>query len=992
MARHLERGRVIVSLVVVLLSTLFINAGPPTTSYTAAVIPPAPINYTRNVALVQSLQYAYNYAPPLRTSADGRVALSVKEIGTGVNANTVQFYAFVPEAINNAGVPFSLTSAPVSPAPPPILPANPPANPGNPYYFADSKLVPEDTVGTQQHHTICDGTVQDYPYPSPPYPSANPYASNTNSTCPPGMDCYTLWIITPVDYLNGSTYSMTIYGVQVVVQVTNPKTTSAYISNVAIVPNSYKTGPTFTGFQNLLEPMVTADGHLIVGRVQGSPLQWTDNSTNPPSTVKSVYNIVYSVAPQTANPCDVTQWTNFYPIAHAPYDANMHGTYGLADYPFRDPENNLIPEQDDIEGTYAWIDRMGRNLFFENVSATLFNTNGGESEVRYPDACLAGVSCTDPPAEQTDNTRGVTMAGRWTHGKMVQLDALVNNIDYGLEVPNDQQRLVSLYQTSVTNNQPVQVALGSGRSNLGTANPTDYATNTTILDAFENLYTELPMMQPVTLREVVWQLNMGKGGDEIPFDDYINPEAFIISDMTASTTWATPKAPYPTFSTYNDGFTPAGGFTGPIHLQNSATTVTQALQTAAAAQNAALGYTPPVPVTAQWNIPAYGLVNNNPNTSGTTRIEPAALGGIKGKGFWLQSGNYASYAIGAQPQPVVNSPWFVSLFLDANYSDSNSHQILAFPDGTQVNLLGLTSLQIVYGESGQYQQTVALPVLAAPLTISSPGWWHLAFQVAAGGTSVEVFVDGFLLQTVSASPTAPTGQTFFQLNPGNLTVGGGFTGWIDEFKVIAQSVDAETICNHAHGTLAGGNSSSPSNWISIANSYPAIESTAITKFLQANNQAAYVYPKYVCYADYLSDASAAYLSNMPNTLFSVRSPLHFPEGPLVWTSPRPNSTSNSFCLSCHSDNGSQFSNTLLATIAQLSPQIPGPLCGPISGTCSYNISAPMWQDPRRQPMHPQRLIFGNIPEGFINNQPPQVPPSTSQAPSSGTPLDQWVFP
>jgi hypothetical protein len=199
----------------------------------------------------------------------------------------------------------------------------------------------------------------------------------------------------------------------------------------------------------------------------------------------------------------------------------------------------------------------------------------------------------------------------------------VNNIDYGLGVPDGYQRGVHLYENDGT----YGVRLGSGRFNQPPSYPglpPSYAGNTTIIDAFENLFTYLPTFRPITLREVVWQLNMGKGGDEIAFDDYIDPNAFIISEMTASSEWRSYQLPdsthnpvAPPVATYHDGFDYTGytGFTTqPIHLQNAATAAT-----------------------SQWQVPAAGIVTSSSgNTSNVTaRVEPAALGGIKGKGFWL---------------------------------------------------------------------------------------------------------------------------------------------------------------------------------------------------------------------------------------------------------------------------------------------------------------------------------------------------------------------
>jgi hypothetical protein len=972
-----DRLKRTISFVVVLLSVLFIYAGitPPSPTYTSRVTPPPPA-IMRNVSLVQNAKYMYPYIPSFRTSADGRVAVSVKELK---NSAAVSFYSFVPEAINHQAMPFRLAPAAT---PPTIFPSTTVV-----VQILDSQLgLPSGY--SPQHHTICDPTVQDL---NNPPPNPNPYVCNGSD------DCYTLWIISPTT--NGT--SLVLNSAKVVVEVANPKTAGASIRSVTVSStingNAIPIGnPNNPPNSNLLEPMITTDGHLLVGRIQESNLTWTNSGTQ----VTGKYNIVYSAGSATGfAPCDVHQWVNFYPIAHAYNDSNMNGgRYGLADYQLRDPENNLIPETADIEGNYPWIDRKGSNLFFTHVAATLCNADSSSStgvRARYTDNCAPGINCTDPctisgnncptgtqdidSVEESDNTRGLTVAGRWTHGKMVQLDGLVNNIDYGLHVPISAQRVIPLYQSGT------QPQFGSGRFNDPTGNPPDYAENITITDSFENIFNYVATLKPITLREVTWQVNMGKGGDEIPFDDYINPEAFIVSDMTASTSWAQYTYPssnnhwsstvVPPNANYADGFTLSpGGFNAPIHMQNSATTVS-----------------------SQWNIPAYGVVTSSSgNTTGmTARVEPAALGGIKGKGFWLQDGNYVSYSINpTQPQSVINTPWFISLFVDSRCctsgGDTTPRRILTFADESYLDIVGSSKLILGYLLNGQ--TTTITGALPGPLNLPTPqGWWHMAFQVAPGGQTVGVYINGFLWTTIKTQ--APVFQIVPQAGcPSGgcqVTLGGdptdqtaGFTGWVDEFKVIAQNVDYETVCNHAHGTIVGDNSP----WGDVT-SYPqspntASEGYAINQFLAAQNPS---YPRlnyYGCAVSYLSDASATYTpvfgitqgsQNWPIGASLMRDYLHFPEGynaQLVYDKPRPNSTGNQFCGSCHVDNGGQFSQTLSNGFALA------------AGTSQMSIDA------RRQPMNPQRLVYGNVPAGYFNGQQP----TSGTSSSSGIPLDQWVFP
>lgn len=198
--------------------------------------------------------------------------------------------------------------------------------------------------------------------------------------------------------------------------------------------------------------MVTADARLLVGRVGGSALTWIDSKG---ATVTGNYNIVYAY--NAGAPGDLSGWSQLYPIAHAPYDSRL-AAYGFADRPFRDPENVTIPEDTDLPANYPWIDRQGRNLFFTTMNATNYFWDNFAKQVRARYQ-LDGVtpSWTDPSTEaaianydEPSNTRGQAVMGLWTNGKMVVLDELLNNTDYGTLVADSVQRNVILYGQGVS--------------------------------------------------------------------------------------------------------------------------------------------------------------------------------------------------------------------------------------------------------------------------------------------------------------------------------------------------------------------------------------------------------------------------------------------------------------------------------------------------------------------------------------------------------------
>src|SRR5690606_10160938 len=97
-----------------------------------------------------------------------------------------------------------------------------------------------------------------------------------------------------------------------------------------------------------------------------------------------------------------------------------------------------------------------------------------------------------------------------------------------------------------------------------------------------------------------------------------------------------------------------------------------------------------------------------------------------------------------------------------------------------------------------------------------------------------------------------------------------------------------------------------------------------------------------------------------------------PEGPLRAGAPRPDSSSNAFCLSCHTDQG-RGGLTIAALVGD------------------PNVLAE--HDHRRQPSQPPRRVFGNVPAGWIPpGHGPGSPAQALQAPAEGVLIDPGVLP
>jgi len=873
-------------------------------AYAAA---PEPPRIMRDVAMINDdVEFVRPFVPGHRTTMDGRVGIRVQggPPGTIELKETLSFYLFVPERLQ----------APIMDGPPgaEILADPEPFN----VPFPPALLPGIDRTG---HHAICDPT-QEFAVEGE---KTNPYVCGPDGR----NDCYDFVVVSTTSPL----LNAQIWGTPVTVEVENPKTPDARIIRAEL-------GESVKGFEipvtnEWTEPAVTIDGRLLTGRLGRVPREWTNPVTG--ETIVRPIDLAYSVLPEEFEPCDVRGWTEFHPMSFAPYDPNMVGRYGLAAYPFRDGEGHPIPAGEDLGGTYPWVDREGANVFMAVVPGRVVE----QSMEKFPRRCVHE-GC-ESYAENTDWDRGFMVGGLWTHGKFVLLDAMINNQDWAVGVTPAAHYWVDLYTDAA--GAPVPVRFGSGRfidavRNAGGPYPPGYTHNANILDSLQNLFTYHGNTRPVTPRDVVWHMSTGVATDEVEFDDFVDTTAFIVSNMHASMVphklengmhTSFPKhwngqvriirnpAPIPSLNVLHPELDEE------IHVQNAATTLF-------------------------WNPPAYGLVD-----AGAGRIEPVALGGIKGRGFWLNGDNTIRYEIAAQPRPVDQTPWYVGVFVDTRGAANELRTLLTFPDGSAVRVAGSTYVEYVAG--GEVVHAVAVP--------AASGWAHVALAVEAGNRTVTLLHNGYAIDR--ASFDAP----LFQFTPGTFAVGAaagaaGFRGWIDELKVFAYALSPEVACNNAFGTLVRVDDNA--TWAAHAARHPDWAHAAVAA--AAGEEGC---PQFACVHDYSRDY-AAHLGNLPPGTTSVRDAIIFPEGPLRYGEPRPDSTQNAFCLSCHTD---QSRAGLHVSALAIDP------------------STPAEDDRRRQPMQPPRRVLGNIPPGWIApGAGPGSPAEHLQAPREGLPIDAWVLP
>ena len=920
---------------------------------TNALLPPPPAIWREVTGITNSYPGGKKvpvvtrpHVPALRITRDGRVGLRVIS-GCGfalLMPEKLTNYALLSGSSNPTNLSYIMSSTNYAY----VGNANSSQNPTNFY------SVPAGAVGVIDHVTLYD-----------PTPEFHMPGETVNPTNINGNDVYLLTVIAGYKYDAASPTNANkeqLFSTAVTLTVTNPKTSFAKISSVQTARPVAGPLLSMTAFR---EPNVVGDGRLIVMRGAG-PLPWVDPDTGArhPSTGTSnqSFDICYSYY-TNGSPCDLNQWTNIIPISHAPYDSRINNLFGFAMQPFRDAAGTPIPDGLDIGGTYPWMDRDAKNLFLTTISDTFrYSVNGVWTNVNY-----SRYGQTKAPEETNldiisvelaDGTRGVCFAGLWSHGKMVMLDNLNNDLDYAMADGGSLgERMAHLFNSNAgvpVGSGPDWLRLGAGRVNSDPSMPVGDNRNSTIIDSPESLFNYRKFAVPTTIGDVVWPLHNAKNSDDVMFDDFVDPNGFIVANMAGASTFGLQNVLKSTGNTnwtinYFSGWDGANdSWDLPVRLQNAATATTN-----------------------YWIVPTNGIVIGS--ASGQTpvgRLEPAATGGIHGKGFWMTGSNGVQFNMAAQPQGVATNNWYVGIFVDCRFdNDGVNRRLLTFPDASSVCLIGRTNIQY-RNPGGTYVRTITLPAYNAgsafPDMMPSNGWAHLAWQIRNGGTNVDFLLNGLVYDSYTNT------ASLFQMTVGSMTVGqpsgsglSSFKGWIDEFIVLAHTLDPESACNHAGGTLVGLPAGYTNYLADFAAKFPITTHNAISVLLLNSGQTAY--PTYANYYNYTKDY-AAHLGSIPNGAVSVRQAVHFPEGPLFWNAPRPDSIKNQFCLTCHTSDG----NEGLSLAALM---------------LNTNVNADA--DNRRQPFQPYARVFGNIPTNFVDST--GLPTVATNA-SGGKYIDDWLLP
>ncbi len=574
----------------------------------------------------------------------------------------------------------------------------------------------------------------------------------------------------------------------------------------------------------LFEPSINADGRLMM-----------INSNN---------DIYYSY--NDVGPCRADGWTTWHPLSHMPFDSNIRNHYPIGEamrngagqpIPFRYSDGSDIPDGAMIHGAYPWMDRNGRNVFFaaqnkrrnhiKSIEESGYVGHRGES---YNGAAVSGDATLNRPDGAA--AKQVSVIGAWTQGQMIVLDNNLNFTDFGGAQPvwwsGRRNYKLRLYQ-----NEDVWVR-PHGSSNIFSMEH--------VLNQYESLKPRLPF-------DVVWKVSSDNlHTTEVVFDDYVRNDILINLPMNAPmkkykrTHTLFPGAPTDIFFP-DDGFEPVfddGGqqnapksrFVSNPRLQNTATSSTRFMTNA---------LTPP----------------RNIELRGGARIEPVGMGGVVGKGVYLDGkDDFIDVEMVAQD----GEEWLVSAWIDSRELDpTRLRTLFYFGDHSFIQISRERILFFDRFSSGQKTRTVNLERLG----LDSEQFIHVAFRLtreeipviaqapapdgpieggiigqavrqkvqtrlarvirtyvngtrlpnqkvifnAADGHKIgmnfsEKYVDGKVYFLVG-DPGPDHGFEHYLRNPI------GFKGWVDDVRVErlnqhsrhAESFTEETLCNLAYGTL-----------------------------------------------------------------------------------------------------------------------------------------------------------------------------------------------
>lgn len=395
----------------------------------------------------------------------------------------------------------------------------------------------------------------------------------------------------------------------------------------------YPAGPPF------FEPSISGDGKLLIVNLGlGQGLHYS-------------YNVEGN--------CSATGWRDFYPISKMPFDPHVYENYPIGraqrrtkyltpfiktivSVPFKDGVGDDIPEGRQIEGAYMWVDRKVRNVFFNAINVVHDNYVGEKNSecVNLDPDCILDRS----PG------KGLHVLGTWTKGRMIHIDSVANMFDFGLR-PNLQPQDLKVFQMKLYKDE------------ITTLRPSAM----TVIGSPENHLNEYDALSPVAPFDVVWKFSSNnERTGELIFDDYLDQFLFFGTHFMQSTKQRKHGSGY--VNLYKNGYVP--------QTENFSTE-------AGTKANFQLKEVPLLQnISGNDKMVDGSYADLNFELLGGARVEPLAMGGVIGKGVFLDGKN-DSAALSVHTR-ISGSAWLLSLWLDPRTLDQQERVVFGFPDYTSI--------------------------------------------------------------------------------------------------------------------------------------------------------------------------------------------------------------------------------------------------------------------------------------------------------------------
>jgi hypothetical protein len=696
---------------------------------------------------------------------------------------------------------------------------------------------------------------------------------------------------------------------------------------------------------SLFEPVTTSDGRLLVvnmGQEEG---------------------LQYAIAP-ASDACQADAFTLFKPLSCLPEDPRAfdyglsHGARVLDDgtRAFIDSRGEAIAPGDTVIGAYPWIDREGKNIIFAHTNDY---REAWYAQGQYPGQSSAFAFYPDQHPSAAGN--GVVALGAWTQGKIVVMDNLLNPTDFtGGTAPWNNQIGFPLYKFAMALYQGDPMVIRPS--------------TTSEINSLEHVLNYFEAYSPLLPFDVVWRFSSRtEHMAEVVFDEYMFDNAFVVAHMNA------PHIKYGTNYFPLDGFVP--GENKEFNSMRYGVPVGDGpdfkFRQTPRLQNASTAY------------PARAPFANKPPSElrlrGGARVEPVALGGVRGKGLYLDGRNDF---IDMGYQNTGHRDWLYSIWLD--WRDPDPHAVRTVFFWPNDSWVGVSLAEAVAYNAAAPQGSRVERVSLAGQGLTRESYFNFAVKVyddaATQERKMQVYVDGEPVGTPLAwdwtGGTAPDsgfrmdydglgGWSWFAVgdpgpnfdSPGWPAPRESFRGWIDEFRIYALSDSdpfshgvhdtqlGEFICNLALGTLVDDNGVERCEQLAFGSHDRPTDLPPQPSGL-------------VCVDKVHRDLSA------PQCLRDDK--LDLPA--LSHTAGRPDDTGNEFCLTCHRPQH----------------EVPGLDRDKLESSLDFlgaNVNKP--DDPRRQPMDWPAVLGG-----CLNAAPSSVVQglgATDPCDMSVWPIDEWMY-